>query len=219
MHPMSLHAWPCSPSTQAVACQAAPATLKAALLDPVREELATEVAVELFGRSDQDYMSLFTGARLRFEYFSLWGEGVLGGSVARRLQCGRWVHHGVAGGEDAWPVHKPGIFMPYMANAVERKGLVERPAMVRASRDRECQVGCVPLSYSATNPACACISVVPPYTRLDASHDACSPPPPTRHFPAAGALAALQAKRDALLRRVEGLSKCKMEFQELAKCL
>jgi hypothetical protein len=38
-------------------------------------------------------------------------------------------------------------------------------------------------------------------------------------FTAAGALAALQHKRDALARRVEGLVKCKNEFQELAKCL
>lgn len=38
-------------------------------------------------------------------------------------------------------------------------------------------------------------------------------------FTAAGALAALQAKRDAMHRRAEGLIKCKTEFQELAKCL
>jgi hypothetical protein len=36
---------------------------------------------------------------------------------------------------------------------------------------------------------------------------------------AAGALAALNAKRDALSRRLEGLSKCRLEFQELSKCL
>ncbi|GIL90632.1 hypothetical protein Vretifemale_18411 [Volvox reticuliferus] len=34
-----------------------------------------------------------------------------------------------------------------------------------------------------------------------------------------GAVAALAAKRDMLARRVEGLIKCKNEFQELAKCL
>lgn len=38
-------------------------------------------------------------------------------------------------------------------------------------------------------------------------------------FAAAGAMAALQSKRDGLQRRVEGLIKCKTEFQELAKCL
>ncbi|EFJ45494.1 dynamin-related GTPase [Volvox carteri f. nagariensis] len=38
-------------------------------------------------------------------------------------------------------------------------------------------------------------------------------------FSAAGAVAALAAKRDMLARRVEGLIKCKNEFQELAKCL
>ncbi|KAG2498836.1 hypothetical protein HYH03_003029 [Edaphochlamys debaryana] len=38
-------------------------------------------------------------------------------------------------------------------------------------------------------------------------------------FSAAGAVAALASKRDLLSRRVEGLIKCKNEFQELAKCL
>ncbi|KAG2453440.1 hypothetical protein HYH02_001663 [Chlamydomonas schloesseri] len=38
-------------------------------------------------------------------------------------------------------------------------------------------------------------------------------------FSAAGAVAALASKRDMLARRVEGLIKCKNEFQELAKCL
>jgi len=32
-------------------------------------------------------------------------------------------------------------------------------------------------------------------------------------------VAALEAKRDALARRVTGLVKCKNEFQELARCL
>eukprot|EP00877_Chromochloris_zofingiensis_P001237 jgi/Chrzof1/11113/Cz05g24080.t1 len=81
---------------QAVACQQAPTTLKAAFLDPVRENLATEVALEMFAKTDQEFMSMFT---------------------------------------------------------------------------------------------------------------------------AAGAMAALQSKRDGLQRRVEGLIKCKTEFQELAKCL
>ncbi|KAK9808620.1 hypothetical protein WJX72_000661 [[Myrmecia] bisecta] len=38
-------------------------------------------------------------------------------------------------------------------------------------------------------------------------------------FTASGAVAVLEAKRDALSRRVEGLIKCKNEFQELARCL
>jgi hypothetical protein len=48
------------------------------------------------------------------------------------------------------------------------------------------------------------------------------PRPPRPLFPrhtAAGAMAALQSKRDAMQRRAEGLLKCKTEFQELAKCL
>ena len=36
---------------------------------------------------------------------------------------------------------------------------------------------------------------------------------------AAGAVAVLEARRDALARRVEGLVRCKNEFQELARCL
>lgn len=36
---------------------------------------------------------------------------------------------------------------------------------------------------------------------------------------AAGALAALQSKRDSLHRRCEGLIKCKNEFAELARAL
>jgi hypothetical protein len=44
-------------------------------------------------------------------------------------------------------------------------------------------------------------------------------PPVPRSSAAAGAMAALQAKRDAMQRRAEGLLKCKTEFQELAKCL
>ncbi|KAL0037146.1 hypothetical protein WJX79_002609 [Trebouxia sp. C0005] len=38
-------------------------------------------------------------------------------------------------------------------------------------------------------------------------------------FTAAGAVAVLEARRDALARRVEGLVRCKNEFQELARCL
>lgn len=81
---------------QAVACQAAPSTLKSAFLDPVHDSLEMEVSLELFARTDVDFMSMFA---------------------------------------------------------------------------------------------------------------------------AAGALASLQAKRDSLQRRVEGLVKCKNEFQELARCL
>ena len=36
---------------------------------------------------------------------------------------------------------------------------------------------------------------------------------------AAGVLTALEAKRDALAKRTEGLIRCKQEFQELARCL
>lgn len=46
----------------AVAVQAAPTTLKAAFLDPITEDLATDVALELFARSDQDYLAMFTAA-------------------------------------------------------------------------------------------------------------------------------------------------------------
>lgn len=38
-------------------------------------------------------------------------------------------------------------------------------------------------------------------------------------FTAAGAVAVLEARRDSLARRVEGLVRCKNEFQELARCL
>lgn len=46
---------------QAVACQAAPTTLKAAFLDPVADSLATEVSLELFAKADADFMQMFTG--------------------------------------------------------------------------------------------------------------------------------------------------------------
>lgn len=46
---------------QAVACQAAPATLKSAFLEPVGTQLAAELSVELLGRRDEDFMKLFTG--------------------------------------------------------------------------------------------------------------------------------------------------------------
>lgn len=47
---------------QAVACQAAPATLKSAFLEPVGTQLAAELSVELLGRRDEDFMKLFTAA-------------------------------------------------------------------------------------------------------------------------------------------------------------
>jgi hypothetical protein len=38
-------------------------------------------------------------------------------------------------------------------------------------------------------------------------------------LPAAGVLSALETGRDTLAKRVEGLVRCKNEFQELARCL
>lgn len=46
---------------QTVACQAAPATLKSAFLEPIAGQLAAELSVEMFGRKDEDFMGLFTG--------------------------------------------------------------------------------------------------------------------------------------------------------------
>lgn len=46
---------------QTVACQAAPATLKSAFLEPLDSQLAAELSVEMFGRKDEDFMGLFTG--------------------------------------------------------------------------------------------------------------------------------------------------------------
>ena len=46
---------------QAVACRAAPATLKSAFLEPLSKQLAAELSVSLLGRNDDDFMSLFTG--------------------------------------------------------------------------------------------------------------------------------------------------------------
>lgn len=45
-----------------MACQAAPATLKSAFLEPVGTQLAAELSVELVGRTDEDFMGLFMGA-------------------------------------------------------------------------------------------------------------------------------------------------------------
>lgn len=46
-----------------------------------------------------------------------------------------------------------------------------------------------------------------------------APPPAPPRPAAAGVLSALEASRDALAKRVEGLVKCKNEFSELARCL
>jgi hypothetical protein len=46
---------------QTVACQAAPATLKSALLEPMSSHLGIELGTELFGCTDADFMALFTG--------------------------------------------------------------------------------------------------------------------------------------------------------------
>jgi hypothetical protein len=60
---------------------------------------------------------------------------------------------------------------------------------------------------------------------LGACHTTCAPARltsvccHTHDAAAAGALAALQAKRDGLHRRCEGLLKCKNEFAELARAL
>eukprot|EP00878_Enallax_costatus_P025746 GHUV01027572.1.p1 GENE.GHUV01027572.1~~GHUV01027572.1.p1 ORF type:complete len:414 (+),score=163.76 GHUV01027572.1:164-1405(+) len=47
---------------QAVACQAAPTTLKAAFLDPVEVNMSTEIALDLFAKTDAEYMHMFTAA-------------------------------------------------------------------------------------------------------------------------------------------------------------
>ena len=45
---------------QSVAMQAAPATLKAAFLEPVARDLATQLSVHLFARTDAHFMGWFT---------------------------------------------------------------------------------------------------------------------------------------------------------------
>lgn len=47
-----------------VAGQAAPATLKAAFLDPVADSMSTEVAMQLFAKTDTDFMQMFTGGAM-----------------------------------------------------------------------------------------------------------------------------------------------------------
>jgi hypothetical protein len=44
-----------------VAGQAAPATLKSAFLDPVADSMSTEVAMQLFAKTDAEFMQMFTG--------------------------------------------------------------------------------------------------------------------------------------------------------------
>lgn len=47
---------------EAVAQESAPATLKAAFLEPVARSLATDLSVHLFARTDQHFMAWFTCA-------------------------------------------------------------------------------------------------------------------------------------------------------------
>ena len=47
---------------EAVAQESAPATLKAAFLEPVSRSLATDLSVHLFARADQHFMAWFTCA-------------------------------------------------------------------------------------------------------------------------------------------------------------
>lgn len=49
---------------QTVAGQAAPATLKSAFLDPVSDSMSTEVAMQLFAKTDAEFMQMFTGVLL-----------------------------------------------------------------------------------------------------------------------------------------------------------
>ena len=58
---------------QTVACQAAPATLKSAFLEPVSTQLAAELSVEILGRSDEQFMTLFTGGWLWWGWEWEWG--------------------------------------------------------------------------------------------------------------------------------------------------
>ncbi len=44
-----------------VAQQTAPTTLKAAFLEPLKERMALDVLVDVFARSDAEFMSMFTG--------------------------------------------------------------------------------------------------------------------------------------------------------------
>eukprot|EP00951_Prasinocladus_malaysianus_P050404 scaffold680119_cov85-Prasinocladus_malaysianus.AAC.1 len=44
-----------------VAFQATPSTLKSAFLDPIRQDLTTAVNIDMFARTDEDFMSMFSG--------------------------------------------------------------------------------------------------------------------------------------------------------------
>ena len=44
-----------------VAQQSAPTTLKSAFLDPLKSRLGLEVALEVFARTDTEFMAMFTG--------------------------------------------------------------------------------------------------------------------------------------------------------------
>lgn len=43
--------------------RAAPATLKAAFLEPLARDLPAELAIHMFARTDADFMGLFVGAQ------------------------------------------------------------------------------------------------------------------------------------------------------------
>lgn len=45
----------------AVVNKAVPATLKSAFLDPIRMDMTTQVAIELFAQTDNDFMGMFRG--------------------------------------------------------------------------------------------------------------------------------------------------------------
>lgn len=140
-----------------VAGQAAPATLKSAFLDPVADSMSTEVAMQLFAKTDAEFMTMFTGIHSPL----LAGRP---GSTTSNMAAGLQHLHG---------------------NAVRVQALVGS------------WVAFASMQY-LTN---------------------CLPAVPMLLFAAAGALAALQSKRDSLHRRCEGLLKCKNEFAELARAL
>lgn len=137
---------------QTVAGQAVPATLKSAFLEPVSGRLPSELSVEMFGRTDADFMAMFTGGC----WCCRQGRGQSGAAVCSGLQNGRLLAAGAA---------------PQLHNTGSA------------------------LCSSRPRPTCV----------LSAT--------------AAGVLSALEAKRDALAKRTEGLIRCKEEFSALARCL
>lgn len=46
---------------EVVACRATPTTLKAAFLDPIPYGLTTEVNLDIFARTDNEFMTMFNG--------------------------------------------------------------------------------------------------------------------------------------------------------------